>query len=52
MSAKQFGACAANYLTSPVHSKGEDLERLRAIAHQSERARVLDLECGVSHGNQ
>jgi hypothetical protein len=30
----QFGASAANYLTSPVHAKGEDLERLRAIADQ------------------
>jgi len=51
MSARQFGASAANYLTSPVHSKGEDLERLRAIADQNKPARVLDLGCGAGHAS-
>ena len=46
LSTKQFGASAANYLTSPVHAGGEDPERLCAIANQCKPGRVLDLGCG------
>jgi ubiquinone/menaquinone biosynthesis C-methylase UbiE len=49
LSVRQFGATAVNYLTSPVHAKGEDLERLSAIADQNKPARALDLGCGAGH---
>jgi ubiquinone/menaquinone biosynthesis C-methylase UbiE len=49
ISASQFGAKAANYLTSAVHAKGSDLERLKALASQSCSKRALDLGCGAGH---
>jgi hypothetical protein len=45
LSVRQFGTSAANYLTSPVHSTGADLERLSDVARQQQPARVLDLGC-------
>jgi ubiquinone/menaquinone biosynthesis C-methylase UbiE len=51
LSVKQFSASATNYLTSPVHAKGTDFERLRAIADQNKPARVLDLGCGTGHAS-
>jgi ubiquinone/menaquinone biosynthesis C-methylase UbiE len=51
LSSSQFGNTATNYLTSPVHSKGADLERLGAIATQLQPAWVLDLGCGAGHAS-
>jgi ubiquinone/menaquinone biosynthesis C-methylase UbiE len=49
ISASQFGAKAANYLTSAVHATGADLERLKAMAAQLRPERALDLGCGAGH---
>src|ERR1700678_3120487 len=49
ISARQFGAKAANYLTSAVHATGADLERLKAMANQLRSKRALDLGCGAGH---
>jgi SAM-dependent methyltransferase len=51
LSARQFGTSAANYLTSPVHATGADLDRLRTVAVQRRPARVLDLGCGAGHAS-
>jgi SAM-dependent methyltransferase len=51
LSARQFGTSAANYLTSPVHAAGADLERLSVVAVQQQPARVLDLGCGAGHAS-
>ncbi len=51
LSAKQFGARAANYLNSAVHATGADLERLKSLATQHAPARVLDLGCGAGHAS-
>ena len=50
-SVTQFGTSATNYLTSPVHATGADLERLTAVAVQQRPARVLDLGCGAGHAS-
>lgn len=49
LSAGQFGAKAANYLTSAVHATGADLERLKVTASESRPKRALDLGCGAGH---
>jgi SAM-dependent methyltransferase len=49
LSVRQFGTSAANYLTSPVHATGADLERLVSVAHKLRPARALDLGCGAGH---
>jgi ubiquinone/menaquinone biosynthesis C-methylase UbiE len=49
MSVSQFGAKAANYLTSAVHATGADLERLKVMAAQLGSKRALDLGCGAGH---
>jgi ubiquinone/menaquinone biosynthesis C-methylase UbiE len=49
ISVSQFGAKAANYLTSAVHATGADLERLHAMAAQRRPKRALDLGCGAGH---
>jgi ubiquinone/menaquinone biosynthesis C-methylase UbiE len=49
MSVSQFGAKAANYLSSAVHATGADLDRLRAMASQLHSKRALDLGCGAGH---
>jgi SAM-dependent methyltransferase len=51
LSARQFGISAANYLTSPVHATGADLERLRALAGRMQPGRALDLGCGAGHAS-
>lgn len=51
LSVRQFGASATNYLTSPVHATGADLERLSAVAGQLKPARVLDVGCGAGHAS-
>lgn len=49
MSGALFGAGAANYLTSPAHASGADLDRLAAAAAELTPRRVLDLGCGAGH---
>jgi ubiquinone/menaquinone biosynthesis C-methylase UbiE len=49
MTARQFGATAANYLGSSVHARGADLEKLEALAQRLQPARALDLGCGAGH---
>jgi len=51
LSVTQFGTSAINYLTSPVHATGADLERLTAVAVQQRPTRVLDLGCGAGHAS-
>jgi ubiquinone/menaquinone biosynthesis C-methylase UbiE len=51
LSVTQFGTSATNYLTSPVHATGADLERLTAVAGRQRPARVLDLGCGAGHAS-
>jgi SAM-dependent methyltransferase len=51
LTVRQFGTSASNYLTSPVHAAGADLERLSAVAVQQQPARVLDLGCGAGHAS-
>src|SRR5580658_10593440 len=49
MSVSHFGSNAESYLTSEVHAKGADLERLSAVARQLASQRALDLGCGAGH---
>jgi ubiquinone/menaquinone biosynthesis C-methylase UbiE len=49
ISVRQFGAKAANYLTSAVHATGADLERLKGLASQLRPRCALDLGCGAGH---
>jgi SAM-dependent methyltransferase len=49
LSARQFGDNATNYLNSPVHALGADLERLQARAQRLRPQRALDLGCGAGH---
>jgi SAM-dependent methyltransferase len=51
LSVRQFGINAINYLTSPIHAAGFDLERLRDAAEKLQPARVLDLGCGAGHAS-
>jgi SAM-dependent methyltransferase len=46
---QQFGATAALYVQSPVHSGGPDLEQIRDIVTRRPDANVLDLGCGGGH---
>jgi ubiquinone/menaquinone biosynthesis C-methylase UbiE len=45
----QFGNRAASYVSSAVHSQGEDLEQIAALAAAAGRVRALDLGCGGGH---
>ena len=49
LSTTQFGARASQYLTSPVHATGADLERLAVLASEVKPARALDVGCGAGH---
>lgn len=51
LTVKQFGARAASYLTSAVHSKGADLDQLTEIVWKAKPSRVLDLGCGAGHAS-
>jgi SAM-dependent methyltransferase len=48
---QQFGATAALYVQSPVHSAGEDLQQIAVIAGRYADAEVLDLGCGGGHAS-
>lgn len=47
--ARQFGGAAADYLASPVHARGADLERLGELARAAPGLVALDLGCGAGH---
>lgn len=49
--ARQFGSTAARYLTSPVHARGADLDRLVERVAALKPACVLDLGCGAGHAS-
>jgi ubiquinone/menaquinone biosynthesis C-methylase UbiE len=46
---RQFSEAAANYRTSAVHAKGEDLDRMVHVARLNGSERVLDAGCGAGH---
>lgn len=46
---RQFGNVAANYLTSAVHARGQDLSVMVESARLSGSERVLDAGCGAGH---
>jgi ubiquinone/menaquinone biosynthesis C-methylase UbiE len=48
---KSFGSNAANYLTSPVHSAGADLDFLARSVAALNQPKVLDLGCGAGHAS-
>ncbi|SDJ83202.1 class I SAM-dependent methyltransferase [Sediminibacillus albus] len=45
----QFGNNAANYVTSTVHAKGEDLAKLVKLLHWNGEETVLDIATGGGH---
>jgi ubiquinone/menaquinone biosynthesis C-methylase UbiE len=49
LAARQFGDSAANYLSSSVHAKGADLDRLEALTRRLRAGPALDLGCGAGH---
>lgn len=49
LTANQFGATAASYLSSTVHAAGRDLERLQQLAEKVRPAAALDLGAGAGH---
>ena len=46
---KQFGRTSAAYVDSPNHAKGEDLDRIVALAAEHGGERVVDVGTGVGH---
>jgi ubiquinone/menaquinone biosynthesis C-methylase UbiE len=46
---RQFGAAAADYVTSAVHASGADLDRIAAIAAATAPHHALDLGTGGGH---
>jgi SAM-dependent methyltransferase len=51
VAAAQFGVAAADYLTSPIHANGPDLEQLKHAVGMSPDAVVLDIGCGAGHAS-
>ncbi len=51
LNATQFGHVAREYLHSPVHAQGADLDRLRSLAQECRPVVVLDLGCGAGHAS-
>lgn len=48
---RSFAPKAEEYLISPVHSKGDDLDLLANAVAQTEDPLVLDLGCGAGHAS-
>ena len=46
---KQFGRTAAAYVESPNHARGEDLDRIVALATEHGGKRIVDVGTGVGH---
>jgi SAM-dependent methyltransferase len=46
---KQFGRTAAAYVESATHSRGEDLDRIVALATEHGGERIVDVGTGVGH---
>jgi ubiquinone/menaquinone biosynthesis C-methylase UbiE len=46
---KQFGRAAAAYVESATHARGEDLDRIVALATQHGGERIVDVGTGVGH---
>jgi SAM-dependent methyltransferase len=46
---KQFGRTAAAYVDSPTHARGEDLDRIVALATEHGGERIVDVGTGVGH---
>ena len=46
---KQFGRAAAAYVESATHARGEDLDRIVALATEHGGDRVVDVGTGVGH---
>jgi SAM-dependent methyltransferase len=46
---KQFGRAAAAYVESPTHARGEDLDRIVALATEHGGESVVDVGTGVGH---
>jgi SAM-dependent methyltransferase len=46
---KQFGRAAAAYVESPTHARGEDLDRIVALATERGGESVVDIGTGVGH---
>jgi SAM-dependent methyltransferase len=51
VAAAQFGGAANDYVTSPIHANGPDLERLRQAIGRQPSAVVLDIGCGAGHAS-
>ena len=51
LSTRQFGSNADGYLTSSVHAKGADLDRLQATTEKLRPSWALDLGCGAGHAS-
>jgi ubiquinone/menaquinone biosynthesis C-methylase UbiE len=49
LTVNQFGSNAEHYLSSAVHAKGADLEKLASVVRENPRAKALDLGCGAGH---
>lgn len=47
--AQEYGGRAQDYVTSAVHSSGDDLDQVERIVRGLPGARVLDLGCGGGH---
>lgn len=46
---EQFGKNAAGYVTSEIHAKGQDLQKLLSIANAAKHDVVLDIATGGGH---
>ncbi len=47
--ARHYASRAEDYVTSPVHAAGEDLDQVEAMLRSTGAARLLDLGCGGGH---
>jgi ubiquinone/menaquinone biosynthesis C-methylase UbiE len=48
---EQFGNTAYEYLISPVHAEGADLQRLTKLTKDTNIGTALDLGCGAGHAS-